>query len=172
MYIYIYFLSLITTYSPEFSGLKDIVTRNWDLLKHSSTTKVLAETKITFGYRRPPNLRDMLVRAKILQKKETSRLKPHCHFANKCNNKKCQFCPILNKSGRIVSSVTGREYSCKKDVTGKSNNIIYCITCKRCRKQYVGQTGDTLHIRISRRILDIISIFWNIEDKQTWKSIY
>ncbi len=58
-------LFLITTYSPEFSELKGIANDNWDLLKRSSTTKVLAETKITFGYRCPPNLKDLLVRAKL-----------------------------------------------------------------------------------------------------------
>ena len=29
----------------------------------------------------------------------------------------------------------------------RSNNIIYCITCQRRMKQYVGQTGNTLHKR-------------------------
>ncbi len=33
----------------------------------------------------------------------------------------------------------------QKKVTCKSNNLIYCITCCICDKQYVGQTGDTLH---------------------------
>ena len=101
--------------------------------------------KITFGYKCPPNLKDLLLRAKFpKQVDKPKRRTPHCDCANKCKNKKCQFCPIL---GRIVSSYTGREYQCKQDVTCRSNNLIYCITCTRCTKQYVGQTGDTLHKR-------------------------
>ena len=75
------------------------------------------------------------------------RQRPHCNCANKCKNRKCQFCPLLNRTGRIVSTHTGREYQCKKDVTCQSNNLIYCISCTKCSKQYVGQTGDTLHKR-------------------------
>ena len=54
-------LFLITTYQPEFPGLKKIIQENWDLLNRSSSTKLLAETRVTFGYRRPPNLKDLLV---------------------------------------------------------------------------------------------------------------
>ena len=63
-------LFLIMSYCLELSGLEDIVTKNWDLLKRSSTNKLLVETNITFSYHRPPNPRDMLVRAKIPQKRE------------------------------------------------------------------------------------------------------
>ena len=66
---------------------------------------------------------------------------------NKCTNKKCKSSPLLDKSGRIVSSYTKREYSCKKNNTCRSSNLIYCITCLKCQKQYVGQTGDSLRIR-------------------------
>ena len=89
----------------------------------------------------------MLVRAKIKQAPKKVTKTPHCEFANKCKNKKCQFCPLLDKSGEIKSSYTGRTYKGKMNVTCKSNNLIYCITCRICDKQYVGQTGDTLHKR-------------------------
>ncbi len=117
------------------------------MLKRSSTSKILAETKITFGYRRPPNLKDLLVRARVPQVVKPKRLTLHCDFANRCNNKKCKFCLLLDKSGQIVSSYTQREYNCKRNVTCKSGNLIYCITCTKCSKQCVGQTGDTLHKR-------------------------
>ena len=51
-----------------------------------------------------------------------------------------------------MSTKTGREYECKKNVTCKSNNLIYCITCKTCKKHYVGQTGDRIHKRLSGHI--------------------
>ena len=45
-----------------------------------------------------------------------------------------------------------REYEVKKETTCKSNNLIYCITCKTCNQQYVGQTGDSIHKRFSGHI--------------------
>ncbi len=158
-------LFLITTFEPEFPGLKKIIQDNWDLLNHSSLTKLLAETRVTFGYRRPQNLRDLLVRARIPQKQITGENRPHCKYANRCNNKKCQFCLRLDKTGRITSTYTGREYQCKKDVTCKSNNLIYCITCTRCGKQYVGQTGDIHHKHFGAHATT--SIYQNIRAYRT-----
>ncbi len=51
---------LITTFSPGFEGLKDIVSKNWGILSHSSTTKTLSDLRVIHGYRRPKNLRDEL----------------------------------------------------------------------------------------------------------------
>ena len=46
-------IHIVTTYSPEFKGLRQIIEDNWDLLKRSQATKLLAETKLVFGHRRP-----------------------------------------------------------------------------------------------------------------------
>lgn len=46
----------------------------------------------------------------------------------------------LDKSGKIISSTTKRTYTTRKNVTCKSTNLVYCITCKVCASQYVGQT--------------------------------
>ena len=58
-------LYLTTTFNPEFNSLGEIVRKNWDLLKRSQATEILAETKVVVGYRRPPNLKDLLVQAKV-----------------------------------------------------------------------------------------------------------
>ncbi len=86
------------------------------------------------------------------------------------HEQKCKFCPLLDKSGRIVSSFTKREYSCKMNVTCCSSNLIYCITCQKCQKQYVGQTGDSLRIRFGahagsigrKNIREDISRYYNL----------
>ena len=56
---------LVFTYQPNFGGLQEICKNNWDLLKRSTATKELSEQKIIYGYRRPKNLKDILVRAKL-----------------------------------------------------------------------------------------------------------
>ena len=73
---------------------------------------------------------------------------PCSESCNKCTARNCQYCPKLDISGRITSSSTGCTYYCKSNVTCKSSNLIYCITCKSCHKQYVGQTGNTLMTRM------------------------
>ena len=66
---------------------------------------------------------------------------------NFCNTKNCRYCPKINKIGEITSSVTGRTYRTMKNISCRSSNLIYCITCKLCRKQYVGQTSLRLKLR-------------------------
>ena len=64
---------------------------------------------------------------------------------NKCIAKKaCTYCPLLNKSGSIKCHVTGKTFHSKKNITCRSSNLVYCITCKTCGIQYVGQTKRTI----------------------------
>jgi hypothetical protein len=200
---------LITTFHPTDNSLRKIVFKNWDLLGKSPTTSFLHDRKLMVGYRRPKNLRDILVRANVPFKQgdetavpnslkplpqieeettvatpainqegsiqrsitdfflpvlqrvalpnvdtpqaSTSLSKvaqptkkggtPNCKRGfNFCNTKNCRYCPNLNKTGEITSSVTGKNYRSMHNVSCRSSNLIYCITCKRCKKQYVGQT--------------------------------
>ena len=43
-----------------------------------------------------------------------------------------------------MSVCTKSPETSKHNVTCKSSNLIYCITCKTCKKQYVGQTSNTI----------------------------
>ena len=56
---------LTTTYNKSFNRLKTQVESTWDLLQRSSTTRFLQDRPIKVGYRRPKNLSDILVRAKL-----------------------------------------------------------------------------------------------------------
>ena len=100
-----------------------------------------------FGYRRPKNLKDELVRAKLPTLVEDKNLVPLCKTKNKCKTWNCQYCKLLNKTGRITSTHTGREYTTRSEITCQSSNLIYCITCRKCRKQYVGHTGNPISER-------------------------
>ena len=65
---------------------------------------------------------------------------PDVTHTSSCTTSKCRCFPLLNKSGRITSTCTGRSYSAKIRVDCKSNNLIYCLTCKHCQIQYADQT--------------------------------
>ncbi len=152
-------LYFIQTYCPEFEEVTKIVRNNWDLLKRSSATKVLGENRVICGFRRPKNLRDILVRAKLPKQKTQGEMtkKLNSQNRNKCSNLKCNYCPLINKSGRITSTKTGREYTCKSNVTCRSSNLIYCINCRICKKQYVDQTGDPIIKRFQGHFTSIRS---------------
>ena len=60
---------LVTTYHPEVSYIPNIVNNNWDLLGKSHNTQFIHEKHVLKAFRRPPNLRDMLVRASTSSRK-------------------------------------------------------------------------------------------------------
>ena len=127
---------LTTTYNKTFPGLRNQVESTWDLLGRSSTTRHISETNLKVSYRRPKNLRDHLVRSKL------PKLDDQCQTKDsgprtKCENAKCRYCLRLNKTGRVTSNTTGRTYTSMKNIDCMSNNLVYCINCKKCGKQYI-----------------------------------
>ena len=142
---------LVTTYNPGFSGLKKVVTKNWDLLGKSCTTRSIHRVPVLNAFRRPKNLKDILVRAKLRQSKpDTASNTNECLRPNSC-----RYCPKLNTEGRILCKASGRTYMSRFNVSCCSSNLIYCITCKRCGIQYVGQTKCELKVRFSAHFLKI-----------------
>jgi hypothetical protein len=61
---------LVTQFHPQDNALRDIVMNNWDILGKSLNTQPLLKNKPMIGYRRPPNLKDILTKAEIRTKKE------------------------------------------------------------------------------------------------------
>ena len=146
---------LTTTYSPDFGGLKHQVESTWDLLDRASTTRSLHNKGLTVGYRRPKNLRDILVRARLPSEVALGHGEDKHREDKTCKSKNCRYCPLLNKSGKIVANSTARKYRTRHNVTCNSNNLTYCITCKRCGKQYVGQTKNSLKERFKSHFYQI-----------------
>ena len=179
----------------------------------------LHDKKLVCGYRRPKNLRDLLMKAKVdpldsdkqnnpfhkqqeetpvmtqvVEKKTidnklkqrlitdfTSQIKTKnmpktsCSLPNLvtpkikkpisakkfnrgfnfCNNPRCRFCPLLNKTGEIKSTHTNEKFNSMKNVSCRSSNLIYCITCTVCYKQYVGQTSNRIRDRFQGHFNDV-----------------
>ena len=60
--------------------------------------------------------------------------------------KSCIDCIYFNNRGqRFRSTATGRSYKMRQNVTCISKNVIYLVTCRKCHKQGVGETGDFKH---------------------------
>jgi hypothetical protein len=228
---------LITRYNPNFHDLRHITYGNWDMLGKSPATEFLYERQLMMAYRRPRNLRDLLVRANIPYKEGDEETRPNWHTVepapietegacahlvnqvagtqelitdpiqpkiqqktildfftpmidtiglpsvnnvntrdvtrgvdstettrapatshktstqectltpkknrgfNFCNVFNCRYCKLINKSGSITSTVTKKEHRAMYNVSCRSSNLVYAITCKKCLKQYVGQTS-------------------------------
>ena len=142
----------VTTYNPGFRGLKNVASKSWDLLGKSCTTRAIFRENFLSAFRRPKNLKDYLMKSKLEPQREDNDVES----SNKClPPNTCRFCPKLNTDGRILSSASGRTYMSRYNVCCSSSNLIYCLTCKRCGIQYVGQTKRELKVRFSVHFLKI-----------------
>ena len=102
--------------------------KTWDLLDRSSSTRDLHSLTLKVGLRRPNNLRDILVKAKLKTPgDETDQNKKGLDLT--CITHLCRYCTKLNKTGKITSKVTGRKYYAPTKAKCNSNNIVYCILC-------------------------------------------
>ena len=102
--------------------------------------------------------------------KKTGGTPPNKRGFNFCNTRNCRYCPNLDKTGSIISSVTNKSYRAMSNVSCRSSNLIYCVTCQRCNNQYVGQTSLRLKARFVDKTDDQwknISHRWTIEAQMT-----
>ena len=158
---------LTTVYDRQYNGLRDQVESTWDLLGRSSTTRFLNSKTLKVGYRRPKNLSDILTKAKLPTLNPEIPDQDVAPTKTKCENPNCRYCPRLNKTGKI----TGRTHTTRKNVDCISNNLVYCISCKKCGKQYVGQTMNTVkkrfqgHFYLIKHKKDDHEVSWHFNQK-------
>jgi hypothetical protein len=122
-----------------------MIEQYWPLLAKSSGTRSLINYEIIYGYRKTKSLQDLIVRTDLKSLDLNNKKDPP-----KCNRKNCRHCPMIDKTGKIKNLSNGTEYKTLRKVTCNSTNLIYCITCNICNKQYVGQTKNKLLIRVNQ----------------------
>ena len=63
---------LITTYSRANPNFRELFSKHWAYLGRSSAKREFGKKDFMMTYRKPPSLKDMLVRAKIAQPRNTT----------------------------------------------------------------------------------------------------
>ena len=129
---------------PQFVNPVKQATKQTSIKDFFSTNKPIAATTSLTDLHSRTNLPRLSVSLVNLRKPR-----------RKCTNFKCNFCPYLNKSPTITCTATGEIFPSKYNITCKSSNLIYCITCKTCKKQYVGQTKNTIVQRFQGHFFNI-----------------
>ncbi len=112
---------------------------------------------MVLGHRRNKNLRDILVKSRIRYPPTRKLHQISGKETNVCvytSNIRCDYCPKIDTSGKILCSKTKGTYKGPKDGTCGNNNLVYLVTCQRCQKQYVGETHRTLKERFYEHFYD------------------
>ncbi|EDO36531.1 predicted protein [Nematostella vectensis] len=147
-------IPFVTTYNPTLPNINNIIRRNYNLLLSSKRChKVFTEPPLV-AFRRSPNLRDILVKAKLPSDRSPTNQPPG---AFRCG-KNCLTCPFIRTDGLTSYTFfsTGETRPITSHITCNTKNVIYMIQCNRCNLQYIGETKRKLKERFNdhRRTVD------------------
>ena len=126
----------ITTYNRANPNFKEPFSNHWVYLGRSSATREFGKKDFMITYRKPPFLKDMLVRAKIAQPRNT--IDKGCKRPNTS-----KYFKKISQSGKIKILQNNKTYNTMTKGTCQ-NNLIYCLECNWCHTKYVGQTRNRI----------------------------
>jgi len=110
------------------------------LISHS---QCFPNTKLVTAFKSNKNLKGFLVKSKLSNNKKTG------SFIT-CGKKTCKLCQTnAFDSTHFSSSINNKKFEIRDQLSCDSTDIIYLITCTKCGKQYIGETGRPLRERAS-----------------------
>ena len=63
---------------------------------------------------------------------------------SKCNESRCDMCKnFMVFKNEFTCTATGKLYKVRSDLTCKSDSVIYLISFKKCKQQYVGSAFES-----------------------------
>lgn len=131
-----------TVYIRQFDQIKCIVHKHLTLLSAVDSLHDVLQNGVHFVSRRAPTIRDRVSPSIFVSKSPSNynclTLKGFYH----CSHRQCTMCGFAQVPQTFTSSYSGARY------------IVYLITCKSCKIQYVGCTTSTLKTRIRRHLSD------------------
>lgn len=124
-------LPLVMDYSTSAIQLARKIRAN--LHDHTQEAGFLSNHRLVVAYRRRKNLKDLLVSAKVPSLTSF----PVKEQANQ----------FISQARWVRARGTRQVFPTQSNIRPSLKNCVYLITCSVCRKQYVGETGNSLSTR-------------------------
>ena len=146
-------ITFVVTYSPCLPPLRNIVQKHYTTLTRDYEMKQIFDKPPMIAFRQPKNLKKTLCRAKLppLPTRASQRIQ-NITGLRKCLKSNCRTCELIDESPHISTEKSSHTHTNKDMYTCESKSVIYMISCKKCNKQYVGQTGRMLKERMSEHL--------------------
>ena len=87
---------MVTTYNPHITFIAEIANRNWHFLQSKESLARIFQEPPLVAYRRPKNLRDILVSTKL--KSKTTRANSTTGSCGPCSKPKCSWFSRINET--------------------------------------------------------------------------
>ena len=120
----------VIMYNPAQPNIQKILHSKQPLLHSSDRCKEIFKETLVVGYRRSPNLRDLLVRAKLKSLNPPPSFPPGSF---RCNSRHgCLIRPHIEDGKKLYTfTSTGETHEIKQHITCNSTNLTYMIECKK-----------------------------------------
>ena len=139
-------LPFVTTHDPSLPNAFKFIKSNFPILHQSETMKnLVTEESIIYSRRQPKNLKRQLTKARFDIVENISSVQI-------CGDSRCGVCSRDNYNYLEIGSTkyfkNGKKFTVNANMTCKSENLLYCITCVNCKENYIGQTGNSVCERV------------------------
>ena len=143
-------------FNPANPNVFQSVRKYWPLLSTSRTVGHLYSQAPLCANRRTQNLRDKLVSATCIYPPKPREDLPMPKNTT-CGTITCRYCRLMIKEESVHSSFLDVIYKAKIlcTISCQSTNVIYLITCLKCKCQYVGETKRQLRRRMYEHLKTI-----------------
>ena len=143
---------LVITYNPSLRSVSSIIHRHFSILSSSPRCTNVFTSVLLVAFRRTDNLSDILVKSKLRTVTQNNVSKGSFRCGNNCIT--CHY--ITDGRTNYTFSATGETRTITNHIDCNSKNLIYMVHCRRCNKQYLGETKRRLKDRFNehRRPVD------------------
>ena len=136
---------LVTQYNPLNPDVHKWLRENWSRLLTTNDLREIFRERPMIAYKKLPTLGNLLTSSTVQYPSKNLRTQSRPKVCTKAPSK-CKYCRIINKDDYIYCNQRQIHFNKLKVptrpyLTCKICNIIYCITCKKCKKQYIGQSS-------------------------------
>ena len=144
-------IPLVLTYHPKNLEVKKILLKNFRILSDDPTTKEIFNTKPLYVYRQDTSLRDILVHSTLSSSADDVQATPAGNFP--CHRPRCRTCDFTGRTATVTNTNGDVRLKGRFDCTAAG--VVYVITCQRCYKLYIGETGRRLSDRFGEHLRSV-----------------
>ena len=139
-------IPLILTYHPLNTRIHRILLDNFKVIAEDPATSLIFPRPPMVEFRQDDNLRTSLV--PTAEKQAATRT-----GASPCQHPRCHTCGHTSSETELLEPKDC--LTIKDSFTCLSSRLRYCLSCRRCRVIYIGETGRTLRERFGELLRSI-----------------
>lgn len=141
-------ISFVIPNNPHNPPIGQIINKYSHILNNNPETDGIAKSRILITFTKPKSIRNILVKSDIRNTERENTGSRPC-------GKQCRICTFVKTSSTFSSTKNKRTFKITSLITCQTTCLIYLIQCKKCNKQYVGQTSNSLNTRMRAHLFDI-----------------